>query len=138
VKETLVNRVRAVRALNHSSITTNTNTDGSSVGLDQSGADFRTAMLVVAAGAVTDGTYTAVPQESPTGSGSWTDVPADRRIGSIALNAANAVGEMGVIPDPGTAPFLRVRITSTGVTTGGAVQALWLFGSPSSYPVVRP
>lgn len=137
MKETLVNRVRAVRALNHSSIVTNTNTDGASVGLDQSGADFRTAMLIIAAGAVTDGTYTAVPQESPTGSGSWTDIPAARLVGSAVVDAAHEVGEMGVIPDPGTAPFLRVRVTSTGVTTGGAVQALWLFGSPSSYPVVR-
>lgn len=138
MRETLVNRVKAVRALNHSSIVSNTNTDGASVNLDQSGADFRSAMLIVAAGAVTDGTYTAVPQESPTGSGSWTDVPAERRIGSAVVNAANAVGEMGVVPDPSVAPFLRVRITSTAVTTGGAVQALWLFGSPSSYPVVRP
>lgn len=137
MRETLYGRIKAVRALIHSAITTNTNTDGVSVNLDQSGADFRTATLVGAGGAWTDGVYTLTPQESPDGS-TWTNIPAARLQGSGVINAANQVVEIGVTPDPGTYPFLRVRVVSTGVTAGAAMQALWLLGSPSSFPVVRP
>lgn len=135
MRRSINSELKAVRALNVSAINSNTNTDGVSVGLDQSGADFRTCAVVLAAGAVTDGTYTAVPQESLNGSTGWTDIPADRLQGSAAVNAANGVAMMGFTPDPGVAPFVRVRVTSTSVTTGGSISAVMLLGSPGKFPV---
>lgn len=138
MRDTLYSRARALRALNHSAISTNTSTNGTAVDLDQTGQDFRVAMLIAAMGAWTDGTYTFVVQESADGSTGWTNVPSDRLQGTAALGAANAVGEIGVIPDPQNARFLRCQVVSTGVTTGAAMQAVWLLGSPSALPVRRP
>lgn len=137
MRSSLYSEVLEIRALNTSAISTNTNTDGASIGLDQSGSDFRYVLFVLAAGAVTDGTYTAVPQESANGSTGWTDVPAARLQGSAALTAANTVKAIGVIPDPGTAPFVRVRVTSTAVTTGGSISAIALLSSGDRVPVRR-
>lgn len=138
MRSTLYNRVKEIRAVNSTAVSTNTNTDGASIGLDQSGADFRDVLFIVSAGAVTDGTYTAVPQESANGSTGWTDVPADRLLGSAALTAANAVGAVGMVTQPNLAPFVRLRVTSTGVTTGGSISAVALLGSGDRVPVRRP
>jgi hypothetical protein len=134
MRRSIYSDVKAVRALNVSTISSSTNTDGTSVGLDQSGQDFRTCAVVLAAGAVTDGTYTAVPQESANGSNGWTDVPAERLQGSAVVSAANGVALMGFTPDPAVAPFVRVRVTSTDVTSGGSISAILLLGSPGKYP----
>lgn len=135
MRESLYGKIKAVRAVNATAVSANGNTDGAAVGLDQSGADFRTAMVVLSAGTLTDGTYTAVPQESATGSSGWTDVPAERLQGSATVSASNGVAAMGVIPDPAKAPFLRIRVTATSVTTGGTVSAILLLGSPGQTPI---
>lgn len=137
MRESIYNRVKAVHALNLTAIATNANTDGVAVGLDQSGADYRVASVVAYAGTVTDGSYAVTVQESANGTTGWTDVPSDRLQGSGTLTASNTVAEVGVIPDPGTAPFLRVRIVSTDTTTGGSVGALFLLGSSGRSPVAR-
>jgi hypothetical protein len=137
MRRSLYAQVKAVRAVNSTAVSGNGNTDGTAVGLDQAGADFRTASVVLLAGVLTDGTYTAVPQESANGSTGWTNVPADRLQGSAVVDASHEVAELGVIPDPGVAPFLRVRVTATAVTTGGSVAAVLLLGSPSSTPIAR-
>jgi hypothetical protein len=58
--------------------------------------------------------------------------------GGANLTAANTHVEIGVVPDPANKRFLRVVVTSTVVTTGANIAALFLLGSPSSTPVVRP
>lgn len=132
MRETLFAKVKAIQALNAATISTNTTTDGTSVGLAQSGKNYRSVMFVAECTARTDGTFTLTPQESANGSTGWTDVPAERLQGApAALTVANTVAEIGVIPDPGTSPFLRLRITSTLVTSGGSVTAVVLLGSPS-------
>jgi hypothetical protein len=138
MRETLYNSVKVVRALNATAVATNTATNGAAVDLDQSGADYRVATAVVLVGAYTDGTYAPKVQESPDGTTAWTDVPADRIQGGANLTAANTHTEIGVVPDPGNKRFLRVVVTSTVVTTGANIAALFLLGSPSSRPVVRP
>lgn len=135
MREILYNRVKAIQALNASTIVTNTTTDGTSVGVLQSGKNYRQAMFVAQCTARTDGTFTLTPQESPTGSGSWTDVPAARLHGSGALTAASTVAEIGVTPDPNVAPFLRLRITSTLVTSGGTVTGVVLLTGADSTPI---
>lgn len=138
MRRTLYNMVRAVRALNATAVSTNANTDGAAVNLDQNGADFRTAILVAMTGAWTDGTYSFVPQESANGSSGWQNVPADRLTGGPAtLAVANGIAEIGITPDPGSFPFLRVRVVSTAVTTGANVHALFVLGQPSSEPITR-
>lgn len=137
MRKAVYTQSRAVRAVNHTSVVANGNTDGTAIDLDQSGADFRTLMFVLLTGTRTDGTYTAVPQESADGSTGWTDVPAARLMGSAAVSTANGLGEVGVIPDPSNARFLRLRIAATSVTTGAIVSAIAVLGEPSSYPVAR-
>lgn len=134
MRDTIYNRVLGVLAVNTTAISANGNTDGASIELDQSGQDFRSVMFVAQMGARTDGTYTLVPQESPTGS-VWTDVPAARLLGSGALVLANTIAQMGIIPDPVNFPFVRLRITATVVTTGGTVSAVALVGEGSRTPV---
>lgn len=138
MRRTVYSSVKAVRAVNTTSVVANGSTDGAAIGLDQSGADFRVVTFVLMLGDVTDGTYTAVPQESADGSTGWTNVPASRLQGSAALTTDHAVGEVGVIPDPSVAQFVRLRVTATAVTSGGPVSAVALLGEPSGYPVVRP
>lgn len=131
MRDTLYAKVKAVQALNSTAISSNTNTDGTAVGLDQSGQNYKSVMFVATCTARTDGTFTLVPQESATSGGTYTNVPAARLQGSGALTAANTVAEIGVIPDPGNFPFVRLRITSTSVTSGGTVTGCVLLGSPS-------
>lgn len=139
MRETIYNRIKAIQALNATAISANGNTDGTAVSVDQSGRNYRTAMFVAACTARTDGTFTLVPQESADGSTGWTNVPAARLQGSgAALSAANTVAEIGVIPDPGSAPYLRLRVTASAVTSGGTVTAALLLGSPGLTPIARP
>lgn len=135
MRDTLYGRVKVLSGLDVSAISTSTNTDGTSINLDQSGQDFRSVMMVLTLGARTDGTYTLTPQESVDGS-TWTNIPADRLQGTAALATANAIGAIGVIPDPGTAPYVRIRVVSTTVTTGATgVRGVVLLGQGSKFPV---
>ena len=134
---TVYNHVKAVVSLNVAAITTNTTTNGTAVDLDQTGQDFRVATLVAVSGTLTDGTYAFKVQESADGSTGWTDIPAARLQGSnpsIASSEDNVVKEVGVVPEPGTARFLRAVCTSTSVTTGGTVGAILLLGGASRAP----
>ncbi len=137
MRDTVYSHVKAVHALDVTAISTDTNTDGTAVGLDQSGRDYRTAMVVAYCSAYTDGEYAVVPQECATADGTWSNVPAARKQGSGVLTAANGVAEVGVVPNPAEFPFLRVRITSTETDTGASVGALLLLGQPLKTPIVR-
>lgn len=137
MRDSLYPKVKALHALNLTAISADTDTNGASINLDQSGRDYRTAMFVAYAATVTDGNFAVVPQESANGT-DWTDVPATRLQGSGAITASNTVAEVGVIPDPAVSPYLRVRITSTETDSGGSIGAVLLLGSPGSTPIVRP
>lgn len=134
MSNTVYNSVHAVKAVNVTAVSANGNTDGTAVNLDQSGQDFRSVAMVIQTGAYTDGTYTLVPQES-VDNDTWTNVPASRIQGSAALSAANTLGQVGVIPDPGVAPYLRIRVTASSVTSGATVCGQILLGSPTKLPV---
>ncbi|MGE4164078.1 MAG: hypothetical protein AB7G23_20315 [Vicinamibacterales bacterium] len=136
MRNTIYNSVHAVKAVNVTAISANGNTDGTSVNLDQSGQDFRSVGMLIQMGAYTDGTYTLVPQESADNS-SWSNVPADRVQGSAVLSAENTLGQIGVIPDPGTYPYIRIRVTAATVTSGGTVCGQILLGSPTKTPVAH-
>jgi hypothetical protein len=135
MRRELYRNALAAQALNVASISSNTNTDGTAIGVAQAGQNFRSVMFVATCTARTDGSYALVPIESATSGGSYTAVPAERLLGpSAALAAVNTCQSVGMIVDP-TMPFVKLRVTSTGVTSGAAVTAVALLGSGSNYPV---
>lgn len=139
MRRTIYNSVRALPSLPVASRTANAAVNGTAVGLDQSGQDFRVAMLVVLAGTIADGSSALTVQESADGSTGWTDVPAGRLQGAnITVGAADddVVREQGVIVDP-LKPFLRAVATQSGAVTGGTLGALFLLAEPSRLPVSR-
>lgn len=142
MKETIYNRVKVVPCVNTAAITTVTTTSGTAIDLDQTGQDFRSVSVLVVAGAITDGSYAVAVQESANGTTGWTNIPPERLLGSIPTITNvddNKVYELGVLPDPGNAQFLRVTITSSGaITTGGTFTALLLLGQGNRTPVNRP
>lgn len=136
MRDNLYSRVKVLSALDVSAITTSTTTNGTSLGLAESGQNFRSAVFILTLGARTDGTYTLVPQESADGSTGWANVPAARVLGSAALTAANGVGMVGVIPDPNVTAFLRMNVVSTVVTSGATgVRGVCLMSQGSVNPV---
>lgn len=136
MRDTLYSRTKVVSALDVSAITTSTTTNGTSVGLAQSGQNFRSVLFILTLGARTDGTYTLVAQESADGSTGWANVPAARVQGAAALATANSVGVVGVVPDPGNAPFVRLTVVSTTVTTGATgIRGVVLLAEGSVNPV---
>lgn len=128
MRSTVYSHVKVAPSIPLAAITSNTTTNGTAVDLDQSGQDFRVATMVVATGTLTDGNYAFKVQESSTGTGGWTDVPADRLQGSVPTAAAtddNKVYEVGVVPNE---RYIRAVCTSTTVTTGGTLTAMFLLG----------
>jgi hypothetical protein len=101
--------------------------DGTSVDMQGTRNYFRVAMLIVVAGAITDGTHTVELQDSDDGTTGWTTVPADAREGAFPVLTtadANTVRRVGYL---GRRRFVRARITTTNApaTTpvGGVIGA---------------
>jgi hypothetical protein len=98
---------------------------------------FRSAMLVVAAGTVTDGTHAFKLQDSPDDS-DWTDVAAEFLQGpaiSITSDNDEAVFELGYT---GHARYLRAVATVTGSpATGGIYSAVIVLSGARRTPIPR-
>lgn len=136
MRENLYLKAKSFQALNSTAISSSGNTDGTAIGLGQSGQNYKSVMFTLTCTARTDGTFTLVPQECATSTGTWADVPTARVLGpSGTLTAANTCADVGVIPDAGTYPWVRLRVTASAVTTGGTVTAVALLGAPSNLPV---
>lgn len=131
----LYHQAKAFHALNSTAISSTGNTNGAAIGLPQTGKNYKSVLFVAECTAYTDGTYTLVPQECATSTGTWADVPSARVLGpSGTLTAANTVADVGVIPDPGTTPWVRLRITASAVTTGATVTGVAVLGNPDTLP----
>jgi len=92
------------------------------------------ALIVVATGAITDGTHTIEIQESDDGS-SWSAVAdADLQGSEPAIGPTNddTVYKIGY---RGTKRYLRVAVTVAGATSGGDYGAWILRHSPRKAPV---
>lgn len=102
---------------------------------DQGG--FRSALVLVNTGVVTDGTHTVVVQDSPDGT-NWTAVGDEFLQGAEpAVTTANdeRVHEIGYV---GHQRYLRVVVNVTGSpATGGFYDALVLLGWPRRMPPTR-
>lgn len=114
-----------------------TSTTGATVDRMTDQGGFRSALVVVHAGVVTDGTHTVVVEDSPDGT-NWTAV-ADQFLQGTepAITSANddTVYEIGYV---GHQRYLRASVTVSGApATGGLYSAVILLGWPRSMPPRR-
>lgn len=112
----------------------NATVNGAAADMSGTGNFFRTAMLLVISGGVTDGTHTVTLQESDDNS-TFTTVAAGDLQGSLtALTTANqnTVQRQSYI---GSKRYLRASVTTTGATTGGTYTAVILMTQGSGQPV---
>lgn len=136
MRETIYNTVKALAAVPHTAVSADGATNGTAVSVVQTDLNFRVAELIVQTGTLTDGTYTIAIEESANGTTGWTAVPAARLQGSLtALDTSDTLLEVGVVPNPGSAAYLRATVTASDVTTGGSISAIWLLSSGSRTPV---
>ncbi|OLZ72569.1 hypothetical protein AVW11_04030 [Streptomyces amritsarensis] len=128
---TLVARSTIAPALHAATVT------GTTVDLLLHGDAARSAMVVVNAGVVTDGTHTIQVQDSPNGT-DWTAVADEFLQGTEpAITSANddRVHEIGYT---GQQRYLRVVSTVTGTpSTGGLYAVDVLLGWPRRMPPTR-
>lgn len=128
----LKNNISVLNALNIASISTNTATAG--VSIDTKG--FESALFAIQAGTLTDGTYT--PEVSDSNDNiTFTAVADDFLIGTEANAVLIATDDNKVktIGYAGKKRYIKLTITSTGVTTGGTLGATVSLGHPKSAPV---
>lgn len=95
-----------------------------------------TAMVIIFAGTVTDGSHAFVVQDSDDGS-SWATASAGDLQGAVPTVVAadsNKVFEVGYT---GPKRYLRVSATGTGGTTGGVFGAVVILGGAGRTPVQR-
>jgi hypothetical protein len=112
----------------------NTAVNGTGVDLVGTGNFFRSAMLLVIAGAITDGTHTYKLQESDDNS-SFADVGASDLSGSLtAVTTANA-SSVQRQSYTGSKRYLRAVVTTAGATTGGNTAAVIIMASGSGATV---
>lgn len=114
-----------------------TNTTGTAVDRMTDEGGFRSALVVVHTGTITDGTHTVEVQDSPNNS-DWTAVDSTYLQGSEpAIGASNddTIFEIGYT---GHQRYLRVVITVSGSpATGGIYGATILLGWPRKMPPAR-
>ncbi|MFG2328252.1 hypothetical protein ACGFMM_01365 [Streptomyces sp. NPDC048604] len=98
---------------------------------------FRSALVVIHAGAVTDGTHTVEVQDSPNGS-DWTAVADQYLQGSEPAITSSNDDRIHEIGYTGHQRYLRVVITPSGSpATGGIYGATVLLGWPRKMPPSR-
>lgn len=114
-------------------VRTNGTVNGAAVNFGPGGFD--SAIVVVTTGTITDGSHAVAIEDSDDGSTGWAAVPAGR-LQSVppTIVAANddTQFEIGVTP---VKQYLRVSVTTTGATSGGAFAAVVVAGEPGSLPI---
>jgi hypothetical protein len=139
MRRTLYNHTRTVRALPITSIGINGVRYSSLVDLGQFSNDFRNVLFVFNTGAITDGTFAVTVEESDDGATGWADVSSDRVYGSLpSIVATDDFRVEGL--DFGCAPtkqYVRLKITASGVTSGGSIGAVAVLAEGSTSPALR-
>ena len=133
MRQSLYNHARAKITLAIAARTDGT-VDGTTVDLHENLDGSRSAMLIVHAGTITDGSNAVTLQES-TDNVTWTAVAAAQMQGAVpALTAANdlALYEVGYL---GSARYLRASVVTTGATTGGTLGAVIVRAFPRRTPI---
>lgn len=133
MRRSLYNIARAAATLAIAARTNGT-VNGSSVDLHENLDASRSAMLIVVAGALTDGSHAITLQESDDGS-SWSDVDDAELQGTeptLASTDDDTVSEVGYL---GSKRYLRAVAVTSGATTGGTFGAVILRGFPRRQPI---
>lgn len=114
-----------------------TNTTGATVDRMTDEGGFRSALVVIHAGTVTDGTHTVEVQDSPNGS-DWTAVANEFLQGTEPAITSSNDDRIHEIGYTGNERYLRVVITVSGSpSTGGIYGATILLGWPRKMPPSR-
>jgi hypothetical protein len=122
MRRSLYHNTKVVNGLTSASISSNTATNGASVDLAQSpGGDWRSVLWSVVGGTITDGTYTLSVQES-SDNASWSAITDSNAVQGPS-GTITATGGLAEIAYSGSKRYCRLVVTSTGVTTGGAISA---------------
>jgi hypothetical protein len=132
----LVSNIKSSVALNAAAIASNTTTNG--VVIDTKGFD--QLAFVIQSGVLTDGSYAVKLQHGDVANGSdMVDAGVDNQQPSAGVTFAatddNVVKKLGYRGQTALKRYVRVVITSTGVTTGGTLAAQALQGRAGSYPI---
>jgi hypothetical protein len=116
-------------------IRTNGTVTGTAVDTAAGGGPFRTAMLVVSAGVVTDGSNAVTVEDSDDGSTNWQPFAGQSQgsIPALATAQGNATYRMALDTIPRR--WLRAKIVTSGATTGGAIGAIFVLSSGPGAPV---
>ena len=128
----LHNNISQALQLDIQLIDTDTDTDSGSIDT----AGFESLEWLVVSGAIADGDYAIVLQESDDDGASdpFAAVPSELIIGgpiSFDNSSPNAVKRIGSI---GKKQFQRLRITSSSTATGGTFAVIDVAGNPHSAP----
>lgn len=110
-------------------------TDGTVNGSQADLARYEGAMVIVATGTITDGSHTAILEESNTSGTGFTTVAAGDILGSVPGALTTQENTRFKFGYKGTKRFIRVSVTTTGATDGGALAAMIILGAPRSAPV---
>lgn len=130
--QTLSNHSLVASSLPVAAIATDTTTNGTGLAW---GA-YRSVMVVIFGGAITDGTFVFEVQDSDDDS-SYTAVADAYLEGTEPTLISTSDNNLTVIGYKGTRKYVRVSVTSTGTTSGGVVSALIICANPYHSPVAR-
>lgn len=122
----------AARLTLATALRTNGTVNGTAVDGAGSGNYFRSAMLVVVGGTITDGTHTVTLQDSDDGSTGWANVASDLVQGSLTAVTTGSVQRQAYL---GNKRYLRASVVTSGATTGGTTTAIILLAQGSGAPV---
>ncbi|WP_099024323.1 hypothetical protein [Mycolicibacterium palauense] len=99
--------------------------------------NFRSALFIVTAGAVTDGTHEFAVEHSDDGA-DWSAVPADRIQGVLPTfddAASDTVEQFGYIV--ATQRYVRLTVTTADSTDGGVLSAVAVLANGATSPPAR-
>lgn len=126
MKATLYNNVDVLASL-HPAARTDGTVNGTGVDRHTSAQNYRTAMVVIHSGAITDGTHTFEVQDSADNS-TFAAVAAAYLQGTEPALVAADDNEIHVIGYTGSQRYLRVVCVTTGATSGGICGAVIALG----------
>lgn len=126
MKATLYNNVDVKLSLNPAARTDGT-VNGAGVDLHANGQAYRSALVVIHCGAITDGTHTFEVQDSADNS-SFAAVADTFLQGSEPAIGSSDDNEINLIGYTGSRRYLRVVCVTTGATSGGIFSATIIVG----------
>ena len=128
----LYHKTLPVKCLTHTARTNGTVT-GDTVDKVQGTNAFNSVLFVILTATLTDGVHTISVQDSPDNS-TWTDVAATGQTANVATVAATNNNSAFVIGYHGVQRYCRLKVVTTGTTTGGLLGAVAILGDPRNYP----